>query len=337
MAVTLRAKIAGTGSYVPERVLSNRDLEKMVETTDEWITTRTGIKERRIAHGETSADMAAKAAERALGNAGVSASEIELIVVGTVTPDMTFPSTACFVQSLLGIKAGVPAFDLSAACSGFLYALDVAEKYIISGVVKKALIIGVDRFSNIIDWTDRSTCVLFGDGAGAAVLSATRGKSGVLASNIHSDGRKWNLLYAPNPVRDTPFCKETGTDERESKEEPLPPYLAMSGNETFKVAVRTMVSSIKEALKAAKIRPEEVDLLIPHQANQRIIQATRQRLKLPEESVYMNLDKYGNTSAGSIPIALDEANREGRLKRGDVVLFVAFGGGLTWSSAAVRW
>lgn len=331
MAQTLRAKIVGTGSYVPEKVLTNKELESMVETTDEWITTRTGIRERRIATLESSTDMAVHAGERALENAGVSAADIELVVVGTVTPEMTFPSTACFVQSRLGIKSGVPAFDLSAACSGFLYALDVAEKYIVSGVVKRALVIGVDRFSQIIDWTDRSTCVLFGDGAGAVVLSGTKGKSGIMASNIHSDGRKWDMLYAPGKGGSCLFGKTS------SKDEPRPPYLAMSGNETFKVAVRTMVASIKEALKAARLNVDDVKLLIPHQANQRIIEATRQRLKLPKERLFMNLDKYGNTSAGSIPIALDEAYRQGRIKRGDIILFVAFGGGLTWSSAALRW
>ncbi len=335
MAAKLRAKIAGTGSYLPEKVLTNFDLEGMVETSDEWIITRTGIRERRIAATESCTDMAAKAAERALKSAGVTASEIELVVVGTVTPEMSFPSTACFVQSRLEIKTGVPAFDLSAACSGFLYALDVAEKYVAAGVAKKALVIGVDRFSQLIDWSDRSTCVLFGDGAGAVVLSATRGKSGVMASNIHSDGRKWDMLYAPGEAAKTPFVEQG--DQRSSDEEHRSQYLSMSGNETFKVAVRTMVASIKEALKDAGIGAEEIKLLIPHQANQRIIKATRERLKLPEERVYMNLDKYGNTSAGSIPIALDEASREGRLKRGDIVVFVAFGGGLTWSSAAVRW
>ncbi|MBE9528363.1 MAG: ketoacyl-ACP synthase III [Proteobacteria bacterium] len=340
----MRAKIAGTGSYVPEKVLTNKELESMVDTTDEWITTRTGIRERRIAVSESSTDMAVHAAERALKSAGVSAADIELVVVGTVTPEMTFPSTACFVQSRLGIKSGVPAFDLSAACSGFLYALDVAEKYIVSGIVKRALVIGVDRFSEIIDWTDRSTCVLFGDGAGAVVLSGTKGKSGIMASNIHSDGRKWDMLYAPGKGR-CPFGKEnakkdsdkTESAKKESAEKETPPYLAMSGNETFKVAVRTMVASIKEALKAAKVSADDVKLLIPHQANQRIIEATRQRLKLPKERLFMNLDKYGNTSAGSIPIALDEAYRQGRIKRGDIILFVAFGGGLTWSSAALRW
>ncbi len=331
MAEKIRAKITGTGSYVPERVLTNADLESMVETSDEWIATRTGIRERRIADTETCTDMAVKAAEKAIESARVPAAEIGLVVVGTVTPEMTFPSTACFVQARLGVKAGGAAFDLSAACSGFLYALNVAEKYVSSGVVKHALVVGVDRFSKIIDWSDRATCVLFGDGAGAVVLSATEGKSGVLASNIHSDGRRWDMLYAPNKAPENPFCKVNADEEQRS------PYLSMSGNETFKIAVRTMAASIKEALRLAEFEVADVKLLIPHQANKRIIEATRQRLHFPAERVYTNLDKYGNTSAGSIPIALDEAYREGRIKRGDVIVFVAFGGGLTWSSAVVRW
>lgn len=323
----LRSRVIGTGSHVPEKVLTNRDLEGMVETSDEWISARTGIRERRIAVGETASQMAAKAARAALKSAGVAAGDIDLVVVGTVTAEMAFPSVACLVQAELGIKAGAAAFDISAACSGFLYAMDIADKYLKSGVAAKALIIGVDKFSELIDWKDRSTCVLFGDGAGAAVLSAEKGPRGVLSCHVHSDGRHWDTLYCKSSRPDNPF-------EDKGKEQP---YLVMNGNETFKIAVRTMGQAIKEVMDDTGLKPEDISLLIPHQANMRIINAARERLKLPEERVYTNLDRYGNTSAASIPIALDEAVRDGRVKDNDIIMFVAFGGGLTWASAAVRW
>lgn len=323
----MRASIIGTGSYVPSRILKNQDLERMVDTSDEWIISRTGIKERRIVDGETTNDIAEKAAKNALKAAGVSPKEIDLIIVGTVTPAMLFPSTACFVQSHIGANRGIPAFDISAACSGFLYALDVADKYIRAGISKKTLVIGVDIFSNIIDWKDRNTCVLFGDGAGAVVLSAEKGKSGILSTHIHADGHYWKMLYAPLGIASNPF-------HHKAKESP---YLKMQGNETFKIAVRTMGEACQEALDHNGLKAEDISLLIPHQANMRIIKATAERLGLPEEKVYINLDKYGNTSAGSIPLALDEAVKKGMVKKGDVILFVAFGGGLTWASALVRW
>lgn len=323
----LRSRIIGTGSYAPKKIVTNHELARMVDTSDEWITSRTGIKERRIADNETSSEMASKAGKAALKAAGVSAKDIDLIVVGTVTSEMCFPSTACFVQSALGIHAGVAAFDVSAACSGFLFALDVADKYLKTGAAKKALVIGVDVFSRLVDWSDRSTCVLFGDGAGAVVLSAERGRHGLLSSTIHSDGRHWEMLYAPGPSQTNPFVKSDGS----------PGYLRMNGNETFKIAVRTMGSAIAEALDASGIKSEDISLLIPHQANMRIINAIRDRLKLSDDRVFMNLDIYGNTSAGSIPLALDEALSAGRVSEGDIVVFVAFGGGLTWASAAVRW
>lgn len=323
----LRARIKGTGSYVPERVLTNADLEYIVETTDEWISTRTGIRERRVSTDDTTVDMAVKAARHAIKDAGLHAKDIDLIIIGTVTPEMTFPSTACFVQSHLGVKSGTAAFDVSAACSGFLYALDTADKYIRSGAAVNALVIGVDQFSRVIDWKDRSTCVLFGDGAGAVVLSAEKGSHGILSSHIHSDGKHWKMLFAPGALQPSPF----------EDKKPHDPYLKMQGNETFKIAVRTMEGAVKEALEANGLAPGDISLLIPHQANLRIINATRDRMKLSDDKVFMNLDKYGNTSAGSIPIALDEAVRGGRVKSGDVVVFVAFGGGLTWASAAVRW
>ncbi|MBI5562329.1 MAG: ketoacyl-ACP synthase III [Deltaproteobacteria bacterium] len=323
----LRSRIIGTGSYAPKRAVTNLDIAKLVETSDEWITTRTGIKERRLADGETVSDMASKAGKAALKAAGVSAKDIDLIVVGTVTPEMNFPSTACFVQAALGAKPGAGAFDVSAACSGFLYALDAADKYLRSGSCKRALVIGVDVFSRLVDWSDRSTCVLFGDGAGAVVLSAEKSSHGVLSSHIHSDGRQWEMLYAAGAVKSNPF----------EKRQDGPGYLKMNGNETFKIAVRTMGSAITEALEASGLAPGDISLLIPHQANMRIINAISERLKLPEDRVYMNLEKYGNTSAGSIPLALDEAVADGRVEAGDIILFVAFGGGLTWASAAVRW
>lgn len=326
----VRSRVIGTGSYAPENLVTNRDMASVVETSDEWISSRTGIKERRICTGETTSEMAAKAAKAALKAAGVSAKDIDLVVVGTVTPEMAFPSVACFVQSHLGIKTGAAAFDVSAACSGFLYALDIADKYMKSGACKKALVIGVDRFSRILDWKDRSTCVLFGDGAGAVVLSAEKGSHGVLSCHIHSDGRHWELLYAPNHYVKSPFDKE-------EDKTPHAPCLKMNGNETFKIAVRTMGSAIKEVMEHNNLVPDDIKLLIPHQANLRIINAIRDRLGLPDEKVFTNLARYGNTSAGSIPLALDEAVRSGMVKNNDTILFVAFGGGLTWASAAIKW
>lgn len=330
----IRSEIIGTGSYAPPRVLKNQDMEKMVDTSDDWITARTGIKERRIADGETTNDIAIKAAKNAIKSADISPKDIDLIVAGTVTPEMLFPSTACFVQAHIGANRGIPAFDVSAACSGFLYALDVADKYIRGGVSKRAIVIGVDIFSNIIDWKDRNTCVLFGDGAGAVVLSAEKGRSahakhgsGILSTHIHADGHYWKMLYTPLGLSSSPFHNKTAEK----------PYLKMQGNETFKIAVRTMSEACQEALDYNGLNAEDVSLLIPHQANMRIIKATAERLGLPDEKVYINLDKYGNTSAGSIPIALDEAVKKRKIKKGDIVLFVTFGGGLTWASALVRW
>jgi len=323
----LRSRLTGTGSYLPKKVLTNHDLERMVDTSDAWIFARTGIRERRVSVDESTSEMAAKAAKNALKAAGIHPKDIDLVVVGTVTPDMAFPSTACFVQFHLGIKSGAAAFDVSGACSGFLYALDAADKYIRTGSAQNALVIGVDRFSRIIDWKDRSTCVLFGDGAGAVVLKAEKGRHGILGSRIHSDGRRWEMLYAPNTGPPSPF------DDRE----PVPPYLRMQGNETFKIAVRTMGSTITEVMDENGLKSEDIAYLIPHQANLRIIDAIRERLKLSPDKVVTNLEKYGNTSAASIPIALDEAVRDGRIKANDIILFVAFGGGLTWASSVVRW
>ncbi|MBE9532392.1 MAG: ketoacyl-ACP synthase III [Proteobacteria bacterium] len=322
-----RSRIAGTGSSVPKKVLSNDDLAKIIDTNDEWIRTRTGISERRVAVDETTSGLSVDAARRALKAAGVRARDIDLVVVGTVTPDMIFPSTACSVQRALGIRSGVPAFDISAACSGFLFALDIADTYIATGRASSALVIGVDIFSRIIDWKDRSTCVLFGDGAGAAVLTSTTKKKGILSSRIHSDGRHWQKLYTPGALSLSPF---------ESKEQ-KPAYVKMQGNETFKVAVKTIASTCKEVLEDCQISAADITLLIPHQANMRIIKAVGKKLKLTDDQVFVNIEKYGNTSAGSIPLALDEAVRSGRIKEGDIVLLVAFGGGLTWASTIIKW
>jgi 3-oxoacyl-[acyl-carrier-protein] synthase-3 len=325
----IRAKITGTGSALPDKVLTNFDLEKMVDTTDEWIVARTGIRERRIAvEGEYTSTFATAAALRALEAAGVTADQLDLIIVGTLTPDFPFPATACLVQQ--NIKAvNAACFDLSAACSGFIYALATAQKFIEGGGAKKALVIGAEVLSRIVDWTDRNTCLLFGDGAGAVVLEAVEGENGVLSTHIHSDGNYWELLYQKGCGSRNPATQQN-LDDRLI-------YLTMHGNEVFKYAVRAMEEVAKEALAASGLSTDDVTLFIPHQANQRIIDSVGKRLSIGADRVYVNLDRYGNTSAASIPIALDEARRAGRIKEGDIVLLDAFGGGLTWGAAALRW
>ena len=320
-------KIIGTGSSVPDTILSNSDLEKMVETSDEWITSRTGIKERRIADENTaSSDIAYEAAEKALKAAGVSPQQLDVIIVGTITPDFLFPSTGCVVQSLLG-ATNAYAFDLMAGCSGFLYTLHVAQGIIKSGGAEKILAIGVDTLSKVTDFEDRSTCILFGDGAGAAVLSASE-EPGILSSLLSSDGRDWDLLYVPAGGSRTPINEQTLKTRDQ--------YIKMKGNDVFKVAVKSMESATINAIKEAGLEPEDIDLFIPHQANQRILEAVRKRLNFPEEKVFVNLDKYGNTSGASVPLALDEAIRQGRVKEGNLVLFAAFGAGFTWGASVVR-
>ncbi len=323
----IRARITGTGSFAPSKVLTNSDLEKMVDTSDEWITTRTGIKERRIAEeNETASDLATKAASKALEKAGVKPEELGLIIVATVTPDMIFPSTACFVQKNLKAKKA-SAFDVSAACSGFLYALDIGEKYIRSGSVEKALIVGVDLFSKILNWEDRNTCILFGDGAGAVVLEKVEDERGILSTHIHSDGDYSQILYAPlNGVNRGSLSDKEGR-----------PGILMQGNETFKVAVKNMEEVSLEALKFNNITSDELALFIPHQANARIIKAVAERMKVPREKVFMNIEKYGNTSAASIPFALDEAVSLNKIKDGDLLLLASFGGGLVWGSSLIKW
>jgi len=325
----LRAKITGTGSYVPETVLTNADLERMVDTTDEWIMERTGIRERRIAAAnQGTSDLAAEAARRALDAAGLAASEIDLILVATVTPDMLFPSTACLVQGKIGATRAA-AYDLAAACSGFLYGLSVANSHIVSGQYKNILVIGAETLSRVVNWKDRGTCILFGDGAGAVVLQATKGNSGIVTTLLKSDPSLWQLLCLPSVgsrIHASPLDVEASMHT-----------IQMKGNETFKAAVKALDEIVDETLGAAGVKAAEVDLLIPHQANIRIIQATAKRLKMPMDKVYLILEKYGNTSAASVPMALDEAVRTGAVTPGKTILMEAFGGGLTWASALVKW
>ena len=324
-----RAKITGTGSSVPAKVLTNLDIEKMVDTNDEWITIRTGIKERHIAaEGEYTSTLGTDAAREALRMAGIDACQLDLIVVATVTPDFPFPSTACIIQKEIN-AAKATAFDISAACSGFLYGLSIVEKFIQTGTVQKALVIGAETLSRIVDWTDRNTCCLFGDGAGAVVLEAVDGDSGILSTHMHSDGNYWDLLYQP-------ACGSRNPATARAMEQRLP-FITMQGNEIFKLAVRAMGEVATEALTTHNLSAEDVDLFISHQANRRIIDAIAKRLGLPEEKMFSNVERYGNTSSASIPLALDQANRSQRITAGNILLFAAFGGGLTWASAVVRW
>lgn len=325
----IRSRIIGTGSYLPERVMTNADLEVMMDTSDEWIWTRTGIRERRIAaEDETTSDMATEAAKSAVQHAGISPQEIDLIILATATPDMAFPATACIVQHRLGI-AGIPAFDVSAACSGFLYGLGIADQFLRNQSARTALVIGAEKCSKIMDWTDRTTCVLFGDGAGAVILRGEEGDRGILSTHLHADGAYADMLMVARNGSKNPITQELMKTEAD--------YLIMRGNELFKVAVKTLEEAVLEAVKANGMDFDDVDLLIPHQANMRIIAATAKRLNLSMDKVVINLDRYGNTSAASIPIALDEAVKGNRVHPGDHLLFESFGGGLTWASAMVRW
>ena len=325
----IRSKIISTGSYLPEKILTNFDLEKIVDTSDEWITERTGIKERRIAsENQAASDLAYEASRLALEKASLKAEDIDLLIAATVTGDMPFPSTACILQHRLGAK-NAAAFDINAACSGFLYGLYVADSFVRSGMHKRVLIIGAEVLSKITDWEDRTTCVLFGDGAGAAIVEPTEEERGIISMHINSDGGMWDLLHIPGGGSRYPVSKDS-IDKRLH-------YIKMKGNETFKVAVRTLEDLVLRILKDNKLDPSQLSLLIPHQANLRIIQATADRLGLPMDKVLINLDKYGNTSAASIPIALDEAVMTGRIKDGDYILLEAFGGGLTWASALIKW
>jgi 3-oxoacyl-[acyl-carrier-protein] synthase-3 len=324
----LASKIVGLGMYAPPKELTNLDLEKMVDTSDTWITERTGIKVRHIAEpGTPNSDLCDKAARMALDDAGVDPADLDIVIVGTLTPDMPFPSTACFLQAKIGATQAY-GMDLSAACSGFIYTLSVADALIRAGRGKKALVVGSEILSTVVDYTDRSTCILFGDGAGAAVLSECPEGDGVLSCHLHSDGNLWPLLNCPGGGTVHPYSPEMMEQRLRS--------IRMAGNETFKHAVLKMVDVAGEALARSGVCIDDVKLFIPHQANLRIIQVVGKRLGIPEERVFVNLDRYGNTSSASIPIALTEAKAQGRFAAGDLVLVVAFGGGLTWASALMR-
>lgn len=322
--------LSGTGSFAPDTILTNDDLSRMVETSDEWIRTRTGIRQRHIARDdETTSDMAAKAARDAIANAGLRVDDIQLIVVATVTPDMAFPNTACFVQEKLGLGK-IPAFDLEAACSGFIYAMDVARSLMLVSGYRHALVIGAEKLSAITNWEDRTTCVLFGDGAGAAVLSlADQSDVGILDSLLGADGTETGILCVPGGGLPSPSTVET--IERSLHK------IHMQGNQVFKIAVRVMCQSGLQLLQRAGLTADDIDLVVPHQANTRIIEALSHRLGIPMERFQINLDRYGNTSAASIPLALHEANQQGRLQPGSNILMVAFGGGLTWAACLIRW
>ncbi len=325
----IHARITGTGSFAPKKVITNHDLEKLVDTSDEWITERTGIKERRIAEkGQTTSDLAYEASRKALKAAGLAADELDLILVATMTPDMLLPSMGCVLQEKLGAKKAA-AFDIYAACSGFIYGMSVASAFIRSETYKNVLLVGAEVLSRYTDWEDRTTCILFGDGAGAAVIQRHAGKRGVLSTHLHSDGSLGGLIHVPAGGALHPASHDTIRKRMH--------FIKMKGNETFKAAVRALEGVVQEALDYNKVKPEAIDYLVPHQANLRIIQAMAQRLNMPMEKVVLTLPKYGNTSAASIPMALDEAVRDGRIQDNHLLLFEAFGGGLTWASALVRW
>ena len=325
----MRARIAATGSAVPRRVLRNADLERMVATSDEWIAERTGIRERRVVdEGVASSDLGTEAARAALAAGGWDAVDIDLLLVATCTPDMPLPSTACLIQRNLKASRAI-AFDLAAACSGFLYGLSVADLYVRSGTCRKALVVGTEVMSSVVDWTDRGTCILFGDGAGAVLIEPSDDDRGILSTHLHSDGDLWDLVCVPGGGSRLPASAAMLADRQQ--------FVKMKGNETFKVAVRTLEATAREALEANKMAIDDVDLFIPHQANVRIVHAVMERLGLRKERAFLNIDRYGNTSAASIPLALDEAVRAGRVSPGSRILMVAFGSGLTWASAVVKW
>ncbi len=321
--------ITGVGSYVPERVLTNAELEKRVETTDEWIVTRTGIRERRLAaKNECTSDMATQAALRAMKRAGVTAEQLDLIIVATVTPDMVFPSTACLVQRKLGARRAA-GFDLEAACSGFIYGLEIGQQFIMSRTYDTVLVIGAEKLSTIVNWKDRNTCVLFGDGAGAAILQNRPQSHGLLTAVMGADGDKADLLCVPGGGSRCPASSESVAAGLH--------FLRMEGRETFKSAVQAMCTAAAEAMRRCEIEISQIKCVIPHQANRRIIDAVGERLGARPEQLFINVDRYGNTSAAAVAIALDEAVDSGRIQRGDLVLLVVFGGGLTWGAAVIEW
>ncbi len=319
------SRIAGTGSYLPEKIMTNRELEKLVDTSDQWIRERTGIEQRHIARDdETTVDLAEHAARSAIDAAGIDPQEIDLIILATSTPDKIFPSSACILQARLDIH-GCPAFDIQAVCTGFVYALAVADKFIKTGASKKALVIGAEVFSRILNWQDRATCVLFGDGAGAVVLEASE-ETGILSSHIHVDGKYENLLWVPHGIGD-------GFEEVRAGKA----YVEMRGNEVFKMAVNTLGRIVDETLAANQMMKSDIDWLVPHQANIRIITATAKKLKMSMDQVVVTVNKHGNTSAASVPLALDVAVRDGRIQRHELVMLEAFGGGFTWGSVLLRY
>ncbi|MEE8364422.1 MAG: beta-ketoacyl-ACP synthase III [Gammaproteobacteria bacterium] len=319
------ARITGTGGFLPENVMTNADLEKIVDTTDQWIRERTGIEQRHIAsEGETVVDLAENASRRAIEAANIDAQEIDLIILATSTPDKIFPSSACILQARLGIH-GCPAFDIQAVCTGFIYALTVAEKFIKSGSCKKALVVGAEVFSRILNWKDRATCVLFADGAGAVILEADE-ETGILSTHIHADGKYESLLRVPYGIAD-------GYDQLKAGKA----FVEMKGNEVFKVAVNTLGRIVDETLAANQMMKSDIDWLVPHQANMRIIAATAKKLKMSMDQVVVTINKHGNTSAASVPLALDVAVRDGRIKSNELLLLEAFGGGFTWGSVLVRY
>lgn len=318
----IRSVVRGVGSYLPERVLTNTELAKKVDTSDEWIVQRTGIRQRYIAaEGELTSDLAVKAARKAMSAAGMDIADIDLIIVATTTPDMTFPATATLVQKKLGMHHGV-AFDLQAVCSGFVFGVATADSYLKTGLAKRALVIGAETFSRILDWTDRTTCVLFGDGAGAIVLEAVEGaENGILASALRSDGRHWDKLYVDGGVSGT---QTTG-------------HVRMQGREVFKHAVGMISDVVDSTLQQSGYKCEDLDWFVPHQANKRIIDAAGRKLKIPAEKTIVTVDRHANTSAASVPLALSEAVEDGRIKKGDLVMLEAMGGGFTWGASLIRW
>jgi 3-oxoacyl-[acyl-carrier-protein] synthase III len=321
--------IVGTGSYVPDKILTNDDLSAIVDTSDEWITTRTGIKERRVAaEGEQTSDMATKAALKALEQANIEPKDIDLILVATATPDMLFPATACFVQKKIGATKAA-CLDISAACAGFLFGIEIAQQFITSQTHDVVLVIGAEKLTSITNWTDRNTCVLFGDGAGAAVLRHRGSTHGVVSTHIGSDGNFSDILFMPGGGSRTPITAENAHMHLAT--------IHMTGKEVYKQAVIAMISAARKALDQAGLSIEDIACVIPHQANLRIIEGIADRLKIPIERFFVNLDKYGNTSAAAVAIALDEANRSGRIKKGDFILMIVFGGGLTWASTVIEW
>jgi 3-oxoacyl-[acyl-carrier-protein] synthase-3 len=325
----IRSRIIATGSYVPPKVLTNFDLEKMVDTSDEWITSRSGIRERRIVERDVAtSDLGTQAALRALEMAGLSPEDLDLIITGTNSPDMFFPCTGCFIQAKIGAKKAA-AFDVSAGCTSFIHALSLGDKFVKEDPSRKVMVLGAEIMSKVTDWSDRATCVLFGDGAGAVILGGEEGDRGVLSTHLHSDGSLWELLYMPGGGSAHPSSHET-VDQRLH-------CIKMAGNQLFKVAVRALAEVSQEALKFNGLTSQDIDLMIPHQANMRIIEAAAKLINFPMDKVFLNIERYGNTSSATIPIALDELNRAGKLRAGNIILMCSFGTGVTWGGAVIRW